>query len=139
MGKQIVNLPEIEASDLDDADLFVIVNLGRPENITGFTISGCNDQIDGVWSLDGIVGGKPLFRLTSDGSIFWNTYGSYWRIRWDGDTFYFSSEDTDYPWEVTTWTVADGSGSPTFSSFVGGSPFTKTKKITKANLLASSV
>ena len=27
MGKQIVNLPEIEASDLDDNDLFVIVDV----------------------------------------------------------------------------------------------------------------
>ena len=30
MGKQIVNLPEIQVSDLSDADLFVIVEVAAP-------------------------------------------------------------------------------------------------------------
>ena len=86
-------------------------------NVSGFTITGSNDEVDATWAKDGsLVNGKVAFSVGS-GDIRWT--GTQWRIRWDSDTYYYSTEDTTYPWQVTSWTVGDGSGSPSFGSFTG--------------------
>ena len=85
------------------------------DGIHSFTITGSNDVIDTTWTKDGsLVNGKVAFSA-SNGDIRWS--GTLWQIRWDGDTYYYSAEDTTYPWDVTSWTVEDGSGTPSFGSF----------------------
>jgi hypothetical protein len=90
-----------------------------PENITGFTITGSG--ADATYTIDS----------TSQGDKISFTGGSYnirftsgqWRIYEGGDLHHYSAEDVNYPWDVTSWTTtSDGSGTPVFGSFVGGSP-----------------
>jgi hypothetical protein len=137
--KNITALTEISSADLDDNDVFVIVEVPNPQDITGFTVSGITNDSDmnGTYSQTGTLNGKARWG-NGDGDIMWMSAGS-WRWRYDGDSYFTSTENTTYPWDVTTWTEADGSGTPTFSGFVGGTTTNETKRITKANLLASSV
>ena len=93
--------------------------IGDPENITGFTVSIGIASTNGTYTKSGLINGKPLFLLDSNNDFELRWTGTQWRWHDDnnGDVFYTSSEDTDYPWEVTTWV---GGSQPTFSSFVGG-------------------
>lgn len=90
-------------------------------NVTGFTITGADGDTNGTYTKGSDIGGKVRFDGGSSGDsrIFWQTSSSTWRIRYDDDTYYYSSEDTTYPWQVTSWTIADGSGTPAFGSFTG--------------------
>ena len=93
--------------------------IGDPENITGFTVSIGIASTNGTYTKSGLINGKPLFLLDSNNDFELRWTGTQWLWHDDnnGDVFYTSSEDTDYPWEVTTWV---GGSQPTFSSFVGG-------------------
>lgn len=93
--------------------------IGDPENITGFTVSIGIASTNGTYTKSGLINGKPLFFLDSNNDFELRWTGTQWLWHDDnnGDVFYTSSEDTDYPWEVTTWV---GGSQPTFSSFVGG-------------------
>ena len=49
-------------------------------------------------------------------------FGGVWLIAIEGEAYFSSTEDVDYPWEVTTWNIEHtATGVPTFGSFVGGS------------------
>jgi hypothetical protein len=117
-------LKSFTAAEVTDGTLvsFVGTSPADPQNITGFTVSGItNDSnMNGTYSQTGTLNGKGIWR-NGDANILWMSSG-YWRWRYDGDTYFLSYEDTTYPWDVTTWTEQDGSGTPTFGSFVGGSP-----------------
>jgi hypothetical protein len=116
-------LKSFTADEITDGTLvdWVGISPADPQNITGFTVSGITDDSDmnATYSVDGIINGKKKW-VNSDANILWMSSG-YWRWRYDGDTFFRSNEDTTYPWDVTTWSEEDGSGTPTFSNFLGGS------------------
>lgn len=100
-----------------------VVYPASPQDVTGFTVTNA-DLMSGTYVSDGLYQGKPSFRHT--------TFSGY-KIRWevvewefhDGsseDQVQFTgSQDTDYPWDVTSWNIQNAnSGSPVFSNPVGG-------------------
>lgn len=90
-------------------------------NITGFTITGTNTIMDGTWTKDeSLVFGKVAFSNGNNGAIRWT--GTLWNFidSFEGERYYFAPEqDTTYPWQVTSWMVDYGDGSPSFGSFTG--------------------
>ena len=126
-------------------NLNAIETVADPENITGFTsnISDTgSDQANIVYQLND--NGKTSWRqvLGSRVRFQWKDNLSSYRagfpaqagwLHWDYDEneiYYYSTDDTEYPWEVTNWVAGpDGSSgnasNPTFTSFVGGSIISK--------------
>jgi hypothetical protein len=49
-------------------------------------------------------------QVSSTGTIAWT--GTQWEIAKDGTTYYSSTDDVFCPYDVTTWTQVDGSGTP---------------------------
>jgi len=73
-----------------------------------------DDDINGTWIKTTDVNGKAAFEKGTDGTIEWD--GTKWEIVYDGNTYYESTEDTDYPWEVVSWTITSyGTDAPDFS------------------------
>ena len=97
-------------------------------SITGFTISGTSDASSGTYTTSGsLLNGKLFFRKTGANDEQVRYDGSKWLI-WDDDNgeAYWTptnNQDTEFPWDVTSWQVGEGGGGPVaFSSFVGGNP-----------------
>jgi hypothetical protein len=97
-------------------------------SITGFTISGTSDASSGTYTTDGtLLNGKLFFKKTGANDEQVRYDGSKWLI-WDddeGEAYWIptNNQDTEFPWDVTSWQVGSGGGGPVaFSSFVGGNP-----------------
>jgi hypothetical protein len=71
-------------------------------------ISGSgSSQANGVYTFDGEFEGKGSWRLSEEIVIIWED--DQWKINQDGEgPLYFSEEDTEFPWQVTTWEIFNG-------------------------------
>ena len=105
----------------------------NPQNITSFDATFGGIGWDGTFLFQS-ANNRWFKGLGSDVSIKKSTTGpniGKWRVFSDYDydeepTSLTSDQITDYPWEVTSWTVAAGdegtpNGNVSFSNFVGGS------------------
>ena len=140
-NKKITALTEISLADLDDNDVFVIVDVANPQDITGFTVAndGTDDgnKLNGSFTKNGSTWRRS--RSPDDGYFEYFKLGTAWKFRfYNGEESSISTASTDdtlYPWQITNWL----GNTRVFSNFVGGTTTNETKRITKANLLASSV
>ena len=103
----------------------------NPQDIHGFTVSGVRGGvIDGVYSTNTLYptsNGRIKVDLDTNSNVVIRWTGSQWLWEDDdeGDTYWTSSENKTYPWDVTSWTkgpseLAESTG-PVFSRFEGGS------------------
>jgi len=104
--------------------------VGEKEETQGSSsvlVSGAGSAgFDGVYTERGELNGKPYYVLVGedDGndvfSIKW--VNNEWRIQ-PTDDFYISTEDTEFPWQVTEWTVVGGeSPAPTVTEIPAANP-----------------
>ena len=123
--KNITALTEISSADLDDNDVFVIVEVPNPQDIVGFTVA--NDGTDDGSTLNGSYtkNGSTWRRSRSpdDGYYEYFKFGTTWKLRfYDGEessTNTVSTDDTLYPWQITNWL----GNTRVFSNFIGATRF----------------
>ena len=123
--KNITALTEISLADLDDNDVFVIVEVPNPQDIVGFTVA--NDGTDDGSNLNGSFtkNGSTWRRSRSpdDGYYEYFKFGTTWKLRfYDGEessTNTVSTDDTLYPWQITNWL----GNTRVFSNFIGATRF----------------
>jgi hypothetical protein len=85
----------------------------EPETYNAVIVSGAgSSEANGTYTERGEAAGKPYYNLvgeadsTSEYAIFWD--GDRWRILdFQGDSYYESNEDVEFPWLVVTWSIAD--------------------------------
>jgi hypothetical protein len=89
--------------------------VGEKEETQGSSsvlISGAgSEEVNGVYTETGENNGKKYYNLEGDdvniSSIYWS--GSEWIVNDDaGDGFYASTDDVEFPWQVTIWEVTNG-------------------------------
>jgi hypothetical protein len=102
-----IGLPKNYAwSDIYNA----VAGLTSPSNVL---VSGAGTSAsNGAYTLDGQENGKNKYVLGSN-YISWD--GSDWIIYDDvdlGEVAYKSSDDTEFPWQATTWTGVGGAAPP---------------------------
>ena len=93
--------------------------VGEKEEVAGpssVLVSGAgSSEVDGVYTETGEEGGKKYYSINGSispfaSSIVWD--GSVWLINDSNEsTFYTSTDDTEFPWQVTEW-MADNAASP---------------------------
>jgi hypothetical protein len=122
-------LKSFTAAEVTDGTLvsWVGTSPATPQNITGFTLTNVTVQLIGSGgnaTISGTFNGKTKWILDGESAKRIRYDGSRWEINDDGDDYFRSNiTNVDYPWDSSlTWTEVEGSGTPTFGSFVGGSP-----------------
>jgi hypothetical protein len=81
-----------------------------PSNVL---VSGAgSSEANGTYTYRGEYNGKPFYNLvdqeddTGMNAVAWN--GAFWMIRHpNGDSWYYTAEDVEFPWLVTTWLIGD--------------------------------
>jgi hypothetical protein len=108
---------------------------GETAGPSSVLVSGAGSEgTNGTYIARGEENGKPYYNLVgeadfpSENSIFWN--GSRWGITdSNGDFYYESAEDIEFPWLVETWTISD----------TGESPIPSVTEIPAANPIANYI
>jgi hypothetical protein len=96
--------------------------------VRALTISGAGSAGANVgYFLINATGGRGVYQSfpTASATVRWT--GSQWEIRNGPDTLYSSTDDVDYPWQVTTWNVESGGTSPLPTVTQGNSSLIKTQ------------
>jgi hypothetical protein len=99
----------------------IIVQLATPPEPTTFNaviVSGAgSEDVNDTYTETGEENGKKYYNLNEgesvdQGSISWD--GSNWKIYNDGgDLLYTSTDDVEFPWQVTTWSIEEDGQFPT--------------------------
>jgi hypothetical protein len=127
-------LPTLDAVFASAADLprrYMLAQwlVGEKEETQGSSsvlVSGAGEgAANGTYTYRGEESGKPYYNLVGEAngigesSIYWD--GTQWTISDNG--FYVSSEDTEFPWLVTTWQFLNGEEpAPTVTEIPAASP-----------------
>jgi hypothetical protein len=90
-------------------------------------VSGAGSEIvNGVYTERGTQSGKPYYNLVGEPndlfifSIFWS---GVWAIYEADDIGYVSEEDVEFPWQVTSWSVANlEAPAPTITEIPAANP-----------------
>jgi hypothetical protein len=74
----------------------------EPTTFNAVIISGSDyEAMNGTYPLSGQENGKNFYGSFGSNAIYWDTEN--WNIEVNGDTDAISSQDTEFPWEVTSW------------------------------------
>ena len=114
-------LPTLDATFASSADLprrqmlakWLVEELGETQAPSSVLVSGAGSEVNGIYTYRGEFDGKPYYNLagapnsTDTNAIVWNT------INWvifseNGDGYYNSTENVEYPWLAGSWSVSDG-------------------------------
>ena len=111
-------LPTLDATIASSVDLprrqmlakWLVEELGEVQAPSNVLVSGAGSSgVDGLYIETGTVFGKKFYVRQSGGyTLSWN--GTNWGIRSSVGSIaiYTSSDNVEFPWQVTTWIVAAG-------------------------------
>ncbi len=107
---------------------WLVNELGEVQAPSSVLVSGAgSDVANGTYTETGEEGGKKYYNINGlinplTSSIVWD--GSAWLINDSGEnSFYTSTDDTEFPWQVTTWSEGDGDPpAPTVTEIPSANP-----------------